>query len=45
MRTRIRIGDMREDNDYMQKFVAEYLKCDRSLYSKYERGERLYRSK
>ena len=31
---------MREDNDYTQKFVAEYLMCDQSLYSKYERGVR-----
>ena len=31
---------MREDNDYTQKFVSEYLMCDQSLYSKYERGER-----
>lgn len=31
---------MREDSDYTQKYVAEYLLCDQSLYSKYERGER-----
>lgn len=31
---------MREDNDMTQKQVAEYLICDQSLYSKYERGER-----
>lgn len=31
---------MREDNDYTQRFVAEYLMCDQSLYSKYERKER-----
>ena len=37
---RLRIRDMREDNDYTQKFVAEYLMCDQSLYSKYERGAR-----
>lgn len=37
---RLRIRDMREDNDYTQKFVAEYLMCDQSLYSKYERGVR-----
>ncbi len=32
--------DMREDNDLTQKKIAEYLMCDQSLYSKYERGER-----
>ncbi|HWR23780.1 MAG TPA: helix-turn-helix transcriptional regulator [Feifaniaceae bacterium] len=37
---RLKIRDMREDNDFSQKQIAEYLKCDRSLYSKYERGER-----
>lgn len=31
---------MREDNDFTQKYVAKYLKCDQSLYSKYEREER-----
>lgn len=31
---------MREDNDYTQQKVADYLMCDQSLYSKYERGER-----
>lgn len=31
---------MREDADLTQKQVAEYLMCDQSLYSKYERGER-----
>ena len=37
---RLRIRDLREDNDYTQKYVAKYLVCDQSLYSKYERGER-----
>lgn len=37
---RIRIKDMREDNDKTQKQIADYLRCDQSLYSKYERGER-----
>ena len=37
---RLRIRDMREDNDYTQQKVADYLECDRSLYAKYERGER-----
>ena len=40
MELRLKIRDMREDNDFSQKQIAEYLKCDRSLYSKYERGER-----
>lgn len=31
---------MREDRDIKQYTVAAYLMCDRSLYSKYERGER-----
>ncbi|WP_081487996.1 helix-turn-helix transcriptional regulator [Clostridium sp. MSTE9] len=41
-----RIRDLREDHDLTQKQVAEFLLCDQSLYSKYERGEReipLYR--
>lgn len=36
-----RIRDLREDADMTQKQVAEYLRCDQSLYSKYERGERV----
>ena len=36
----LRIRDMREDADLTQKQVADYLHCDQSLYSKYERGER-----
>ena len=35
-----RIRDLREDNDKTQKEISEYLFCDQSLYSKYERGER-----
>ena len=31
---------MREDKDLTQKQIAEYLMCDQSLYSKYERSER-----
>lgn len=31
---------MREDRDLTQKQISEYLMCDQSLYSKYERGER-----
>lgn len=37
---RLRIRDMREDKDLTQKQISEYLMCDQSLYSKYERGER-----
>jgi transcriptional regulator with XRE-family HTH domain len=37
---RLKIRDVREDKDLTQKQIAEYLMCDQSLYSKYERGER-----
>lgn len=37
---KLRIRDMREDKDLTQKQVADYLLCDQSLYSKYEREER-----
>ena len=37
---KLRIKDLREDNDLTQKQISEYLLCDQSLYSKYERGER-----
>lgn len=37
---RLRIRDLREDNDLTQKQISEYLMCDQSLYSKYERQER-----
>ncbi|ADU26053.1 helix-turn-helix domain-containing protein [Ethanoligenens harbinense] len=37
---RLKIRDLREDHDLTQQQIAEYLKCDRSLYAKYERGER-----
>lgn len=37
---RLRIRDLREDRDLTQKQIAQYLMCDQSLYSKYERGER-----
>ena len=36
----LRIRDLREDSDLTQKKIAEFLNCDQSLYSKYERGER-----
>ena len=38
MKTRIR--EIREDSDISQKTIAEYLKCDQSLYSKYELEKR-----
>lgn len=37
---KLRIRDLREDNDLKQKQIADFLMCDQSLYSKYERGER-----
>lgn len=40
MKMQLRIRDLREDRDLNQKEVADYLLCDQSLYSKYERGER-----
>ena len=36
----LRIRDLREDRDLKQKQLADYLMCDQSLYSKYERCER-----
>ena len=36
----LRIRDLREDKDLKQHTIADYLMCDQSLYSKYERGER-----
>lgn len=35
-----RIRDLREDNDLLQKDVAEYLKCSQVCYSYYEIGRR-----
>lgn len=40
MLMRLRIRDIREDQDISQQQIADYLMCDQSLYSKYERGER-----
>jgi transcriptional regulator with XRE-family HTH domain len=40
MNMNLRIRDLREDKDLKQKQIADYLMCDQSLYSKYERGER-----
>lgn len=38
---KLRIRDLREDHDIKQKQIADYLMCDQSLYSKYEREERV----
>lgn len=40
MKMRLKIRDLREDSDLKQRQIAEYLHCDQSQYSKYERGER-----
>ena len=40
MQMKLKIRDLREDRDLTQKQIAEYLLCDQSLYSKYEREER-----
>ncbi len=37
---KLRICELREDRDLTQQQISEHLKCDQSLYSKYERGER-----
>lgn len=41
IKMKLRIRDLREDADLTQKQIAEYLMCDQSLYSKYEREERV----
>ena len=40
MKVKTRIRELREDNDISQKSIAEYLRCDQSLYSKYELEKR-----
>ena len=35
-----RLKDLREDNDYSQKYVADYLQMKQPQYSRYERGLR-----
>ena len=35
-----RLYDLRIDNDLTQKQVADYLLCNRQVYSRYERGLR-----
>lgn len=36
----LRLKDLREDKDYTQQKVADYLACNRSAYSNYEMGIR-----
>lgn len=33
-----RIRDLREDHDYTQQYVAEYLGTSQSMYARYERA-------
>ena len=35
-----RIRELREDNDLLQKHLAEYLHCSQVAYSRYEMGTR-----
>lgn len=35
-----RIRDLREDNDYTQKEIADHLHMQRNVYRRYELGER-----
>ena len=35
-----RIRDLREDNDWTQKEVAQKLNCSQQVYSNYELGQR-----
>ena len=35
----LRIRDLRDDNDLLQKHLAEYLHCKQQTYSRYETGE------
>jgi len=37
---KIRLQDLREEQELTQKEIAAFLYCDQSLYSKYERLER-----
>ena len=34
----IRIKNLREDHDYTQAYVAEYLGTSQTMYARYERG-------
>ncbi len=33
-----RIKNLREDNDYTQEYVAQYLGTSQTMYARYERG-------
>ncbi len=35
-----RIRDLREDRDFKQRELAEYLNCSQQVYSNYELGQR-----
>ena len=35
-----RIRDLREDHDFKQRQLAEYLHCSQQVYSNYELGQR-----
>lgn len=35
-----RIRELREDNDLLQKHIADYLHCSQVAYSRYELGKR-----
>ena len=35
-----RIRDLREDHDWKQRHVAEFLNCSQQVYSNYELGQR-----
>lgn len=35
-----RLKDLREDNDFSQKYIADYLQMKQPQYSRYERGLR-----
>lgn len=37
---RIRLQDLREDNDLTQQAIADFLQIRRGTYGNYERGER-----
>ncbi len=36
---KLRLKDIRTDNDLYQKHVAEYLHCNQQTYSRYETGK------
>lgn len=36
------LRELQEETGFTQKQVAEYLSCDRTTYSKYERGVRIF---